>query len=113
MTKEQLKQARFCEKSGYLERYKRLDKAINKNLEERDRWKAKAEKTTTTISDMPSGNNGENPTELAIIEMIEHDTKANKLIDQLFDLRDEIRQYMLASGDNDKDLLEAIEIEKY
>ena len=100
------------EKDDCVRRYKNLDRQINKLCKERESWKAIAETTTPTISDMPHGNDGENHRELAICNMVDCDTEANRLIDELVDLRWQIEHYITTAGDNDKRLLAILEIEK-
>lgn len=100
------------EKIRYLKQYKYLDLKINSLLEEKERLQARAEKVTTVISDMPHGNNGENQREVAICMMIDCEREANQLIDQLCDLRKQIKHYILTTGDNDKNLLVVLETEK-
>lgn len=64
-----------------------LDIKINKLIREREQWQLVAEKTTSTISDMPHGGNGEDQRELAMCEMADCDIKINKLIDKQYDLK--------------------------
>jgi hypothetical protein len=79
------------EKIQYLKQYKRLDKKIDRLLEEKDKWRCRAEKITQTITDMPHGGDGENQRELAICKMVDCDREATRLIDAYVDLGREIK----------------------
>jgi predicted transcriptional regulator len=80
------------EKIKYLKQYKYLDLKINNLLDEKERWKTKAEKVTSTISDMPNGNDGENQRENAMCMMIDIDKEINNTIDKYYDLGKEIKK---------------------
>lgn len=75
MTKKELSQLHY------------LNKEIDKLITESQLWRERAEKMTQTISDMPHGSDGENPREVAICKMIDCETKANELIDKLYNLK--------------------------
>ena len=100
------------DKKHFLKRYWDLDRKINRLLQKKEQWYAKATKITSTISDMPHGGDGENQRELAISEMIDCDMEANRLIDQLYDLKKQILCYIIASGDTDEHLLMILRVEK-
>jgi hypothetical protein len=100
------------EKIEYLKQYKNLNRRINRLLEDKERWRTRAEKITPTISDMPHGGDGENQRELAICNMVDCDVEANQFIDQLDSLREQIKHYISATGDNDENLLVVLQIEK-
>lgn len=100
------------EKIQYLKQYKYLDNHIDRLLEEKEKWRARAEKITPTISDMPNGGDGENQRELAICEMMDCEVEINRLIDQLDNLRQQIRGYISETGEKDNDLLEVLRIEE-
>lgn len=76
----------------YLKQYKYLDNNINRQLAEKEEWKARAEKITTVITGMPHGSSGENPREVAICKMIECDYLATKMIDEFVDMGIEIKR---------------------
>lgn len=63
-------------KKDYLYRYKNLENSIARLQEEEERWRTKAEKMTQSITDMPHGGNGEDPREIAILNMLECSEKA-------------------------------------
>jgi hypothetical protein len=100
------------EKNEYLKQYKNLNRRINRLIEDKERWRLRAEKTTPTITDMPHGGNGEDQRELAICNMVDCDVEANQFIDQLDLLREQINHYILTTGDNDENLLVVLQIEK-
>ena len=100
------------QKNEWLKKYDYLNTSINKLIEEKQRWKSRAEKCTTTITGMPHGGDGESPRELAICEMIDCESEINKLIDQLHQLRRQIKNYIIESGDSDPQLLVVLWIEK-
>jgi hypothetical protein len=88
------------EKIEYLKQYKNLDRRINRKLEEKERWKSKAEKVTSTITDMPRGKDEENQRELAIAEMMDCEKEAVTMIDYFVDLGREI-QSVIDTVEND------------
>lgn len=88
----------------WLKQYKRIDDNVNKLLEESEMWRSRAEKITSTISDMPRAGDREDQRESAICKMVDCEQEADKLIDQLCDLRNQIKQYILITGDNDEEL---------
>lgn len=100
------------EKADCIRQYKRLNNQINRLLEEKDKWQSRAEKTTPTISDMPHGGDGENQREIAICNMVDCDAEANRLIDELNYLRGYVKQYISATGDNDKRLIVILTVEE-
>jgi hypothetical protein len=100
------------EKIRYLKQYKNLDRRINRLLEDKERWRTIAEKTTQSITGMPHGGDGEDKRELAICNMVDCEIEANDLIDQLEYLREEIRHYISTTGDNDENLLVVLQVEK-
>lgn len=80
------------EKIEYLKQYKYLNQHIEALLEEKERWKSKAEKVTSTITGMPHGSDGENPRELAICRMIDCENVATGMIDDFVDLGNNIKE---------------------
>lgn len=88
------------EKIEYLKQYKNLDRRINRKLEEKERWQSKAEKVTSTITDVPRGKDEENQRELAIVEMMDCEKEAVTMIDSFIDLGREI-QSTIDMIDND------------
>lgn len=84
--------------------------SIYRELAERERWRVKAEKCTTTISDMPRADTVENAREQAMIEMVECDRRAGEMIRQLAELRERAIQYAAFAGDNDTAFLALFEL---
>lgn len=76
------------DKKAYLARYRDIKQAIDQRLDEAERLRALAEKTTTTLSDMPRGG-GRNTRE---------DTYA-KLVDLGIEIDREIGAYVQMRGD--------------
>jgi DNA-directed RNA polymerase specialized sigma24 family protein len=61
-------------------------------LEEKERWRTRAEKMTSTWSDMPKGSDGEDQRELAICKMLDCERVVTGMIDDLVDLGREIKE---------------------
>lgn len=97
------------EKTEYLKKYKELETSIKKTLEEKEIWSSRAERITTTLSDMPKTGDGENQRELAICKMVDCSTEAELLTDQLIGLKREVKEYITKTGDRDKKLLIILE----
>ncbi len=76
------------EKKRYLQRYTKLNNAINQKLSEYEQLRALCEKVTTTITGMPPS--GRNSREDAYVRMIEMGHKINDEIDRYVDMRKEI-----------------------
>ncbi len=93
------------DKINYLKQYKRLDERIDRLLEEKEKWRTRAEKMSPTISDMPHGGNGENQIENAICKMLDCDREATKDIDKLVDLGREIKSHIEKMEDETLQLL--------
>ena len=83
----------------YLNQYQTLDKIIDRQIEEREKWKSRAYKITPTWSDMPKGSDGENPRELAICKMIDMEKNINSDVHELYELGEEIRELINCIGD--------------
>lgn len=83
----------------YLNQYKILDKSIDRQIEEKERWQSRALKVTPTWSDMPKGSDGENPRELATCKMMDLEKDINKDIDELYDLGLEIKELINYIGE--------------
>ncbi|HZK71089.1 MAG TPA: hypothetical protein VFD03_06165 [Clostridia bacterium] len=94
----------------YLKEYKRLDRQICRLIEDKQRWFDRALKVTPTWSDMPGGSDGENPRELAMCEAMDCEAEINRLIDQLHELREKVKEYISLTGDNDENLLKIVKI---
>jgi len=77
---------------AYFKKYKKLDREVERLLEQKEIWFARACKVTQTITDMPRGGDGEDSRQKAICKMIELDQEANVEIDKLVELRKEIKE---------------------
>lgn len=66
-----------------------LNKKIDRLLQEAETWRTRAERVTPYLTGMPSGGHDENPRELAICRMVDCETEANYLIEQLRKLKRE------------------------
>ena len=66
-----------------------LNKKIDRLLQEAETWRTRAERVTPYLTGMPSGGHGENPRELAICRMVDCETEAKYLIEQLRKLKRE------------------------
>jgi DNA-directed RNA polymerase specialized sigma subunit len=75
------------EKKKYLQQYGKLNKEIDRQLEEITRLKALAEKATTTLSGMPKGTSDKDDTYIRLIDLR---GEVNDKIDQYVDMRKEI-----------------------
>lgn len=93
------------EKKEYLYRYRNLENSIKRLMEEEDRWRTRAEKITSTITDIPKSENDENQRELAICNMIDCANQvAQKIIEQV-KLKREIEEAIESVGDDGLELL--------
>ncbi len=85
---------------GYLSQAKWLDKMIDIKIEQQERLRAMAEKTTIAISgEKVSGGIGGNPMESAIVKLVDLSHEINDDIDKLIDLRAEIKETINKVGD--------------
>lgn len=108
----EVKDIKNQDKIQFLKKYKELNRGIKRQLDKKEMWLSRATKVTQTITDMPRSGDGENPRELAACEMMDCEMEINQLIDQLCNLRQQVRQYMLETGEKDNDLLVVLRIEK-
>lgn len=76
------------EKKRYLQRYTKLNKAINQRLRERDRLRSLAEKCTSSITGLPRG--GASDKETTWIRLAEIEEEINADVDKYVDMRKEI-----------------------
>lgn len=76
------------EKKRYLQRYTKLNKAIDQRILERDRLRSLAEKCTVAITGVPRG--GERDRTDTYIRLAEIESEIDKIIDQYVDMRKEI-----------------------
>ena len=78
------------EKKHWLQRYAKLDRAIDQKIGEAARMRARAEKVTTTFSDLPKAPGHANSREDTYVKLIEMEQEINAEIDKLADMREEI-----------------------
>lgn len=93
------------EKISYLKQYKYIDNHINRLLEEKENWRIKAERITSTVSDMPINPGWKNQREEAICKMVECEQEAIKLSKELVELRKNIEKAIQGIGRKDLALL--------
>ena len=85
------------EKKSYLQRYTKLDKAINQKLLERDRLRSLAEKCTSSITGMPRGGTSDRTDTYDRLAEIEEEINAE--IDKYVAMRKEIEAAIDTVGD--------------
>lgn len=78
------------QKKEYLSKYLKLDKLINRKLEEREHWRDMATKITGTFSDMPKASGGENRIETAVDHIAKLEHELNVAVSELTHLRKSI-----------------------
>lgn len=78
------------EKKEYLNRYRSLDRKINRLLEELERWQSLATKITPCYSLMPKGNSNSDKLQTAVDNIIELQDVLNKKTDKYIDMRKDI-----------------------
>jgi len=76
---------------SYLNQARMLDKRIDSKLEQVERLRALAERTTTVLSSQPKGTSGTNRTEYCVQKIWELEREINADIDKLIDLKREIQ----------------------
>jgi hypothetical protein len=77
----------MTEREKYTERYNAINAKINKLLEEREIWWARATKTTPSISDMPKGGEQPDKIQMAVEKIAEIDGEVNRCIDDLVKIK--------------------------
>ena len=82
-----------------MQQYRNLDESIAEAFEEIKMWRAKAEKITPSISDLPKGNSGENKIEIAVEHISQLEGKISRDIDRLAYLRESIEKSIDAVPD--------------
>jgi DNA-directed RNA polymerase specialized sigma subunit len=75
----------------YLNQARMLDKRIDSKLEQVERLRALAERTTTVLSSQPKGAGGANRTEYCIERIWQLEKEVTEDIDILVDMRQDIR----------------------
>lgn len=96
-------------KDKYINHYEHLKDCINNLIEDCERWRTVAEKSTPSISDMPK-THGDNQREDAICELVDCERKIDYLMDELCDLRLRVADYIKLTGDRDERLLKIITV---
>ena len=82
--------AEHKEKIKYLNRYKYLNKEIDRKIESLENWKNKILNVTSTLSDMPKSNKRSDVISDGIAIISEIEDTINKKIDNLINLKKEI-----------------------
>lgn len=98
-------------KAEYIRKYEILNNQINQLIEEYERWRAKAERSTPTLDGMPKSK-GDNQREEAVCEMADCSRQIDFFVDMLCDLRKEVQRHIDTTGDKDKRLLRILEAEE-
>lgn len=80
----------------YLSQYGRLNREIDRLLEEKARWLALATRVTSSLSQEPKGGSGGDRIQFAVEKIAEAEDKINTQIDRLIDLRREIEEKLSA-----------------
>ena len=76
---------------SYLNQARMLDKRIDSKLEQVERLRALAERTTTVLSSQPKGTSGTNRTEYCVQKIWELEREINADSDALIDLKRDIQ----------------------
>jgi hypothetical protein len=92
MTEENLR------KKQYLERYKNLNREIDRMIDERATIMSRATKITPSYSEMPKGVDGDK-IQQAVDKLCELDGEINAKIDAYVDMREEIERTIKTVGD--------------
>ena len=86
-------------KKEYLLQYKDAQREVDRLINERARWIARATKVTPTYTGMPHGGSGEDRMQDAVERLSEVEDELNDKIDWLVDLRREIETVICTIGD--------------
>lgn len=89
------------EKKEYMLRYQILDREIDRLLDERKKWRERAEKITPSYSDMPRGGEQNDKVCEAVTQIVEIEERINREIDSLVQLEKNIFR-MIHSVSNPK-----------
>lgn len=93
------------QKIRYLSRYRRLNQRIDRLLEEQNRWRERALKITSTLSQAPGGGGSGSPIERPMDKVLEIDIEINREIDEMQIARKEIRDTLNQLEDENLKLL--------
>lgn len=85
-----IRKGKLMKTKDYLNQARSLDKRIDSKLEQVERLRSLAERTTTLLSWAPKGQSNENRTEYCIQKIWELEKEINAGIDELIDLKREI-----------------------
>lgn len=78
------------EKKAILLEYRAIERRINRLIDEKAAWNAKATATTSSFSDMPRSGGGSDKIQTTVEKIIEIEEKLDHEIDALVDLRNRI-----------------------
>ena len=78
------------EKKAILLEYRAIERRINRLIDEKAAWNAKATATTSSFSDMPRSSGGSDKIQTTVEKIIEIEEKLDHEIDALVDLRNRI-----------------------
>ena len=87
------------EAKEYLLQYKDAQREVDRLINERARWIARATKVTPTYTGMPHGGSGEDRMQDAVERLSEVEDELNDKIDRLVDLRREVDTAISTIGD--------------
>lgn len=93
------------DKKKWLLEYRKLDQDIERDMEELQRWKSRAEKITSSVSDMPKGGNQGDRLQLAVDRICELEERLNGKIDAAVKRRKEIEAAIATVEDRTLQLL--------
>lgn len=82
--------AEHKKKIKYLRQLKSLDKQIDRNILELEKWQSRADKITTIITGMPGSNNISDKTSDSVASIIDLNNQINTDTDKYVDLKNEI-----------------------
>lgn len=86
-------------KKEYLLQYKDAQREVDRLINERARWIARATKVTPTYTGMPHGDSGEDRMQDAVERLSKVEDELNDKIDKLVELRWEIEAAIQTVGD--------------
>lgn len=92
------------DKINWLKKYRLIDLEISRKLEERDLWRARAEKITPSLTGMPQGG-GEDQIQSAVEHIWELDQEIDQKTDALIDLRRKIEEAIQSIPDETERLV--------
>ena len=78
------------EKKAILLEYRAIERRINRLIDEKAAWNAKATATTSSFSDMPRSGGGSDKIQTTVEKIIEIEEKLDHEIDAFVDLRNRI-----------------------